>query len=139
MAKTFKFVIVSPESQVFSAEVENVVLPGFDGYMTIMAEHAPMIVQLIPGFIDIEGKADQGYFILGGFAHIQNDKLVVIAQDVIERSSLTKEWIDSHITKTKEALLNISTDTSMQAIQQRNRMEDFLHQLTTVHGVFTLA
>ena len=45
----FHFELVSPEQLLFSGEVESVAIPGIEGQMTILKDHAPVMTTLKPG------------------------------------------------------------------------------------------
>jgi len=45
------FEFVSPESVLFSGDVDQVDLPGAEGDMGILADHAPMVTALRPGIV----------------------------------------------------------------------------------------
>ena len=53
MADAFKFELVSPERLLVSGEVEQVLVPGAEGDMTMLAHHAPLLTTLRPGLLDI--------------------------------------------------------------------------------------
>ncbi len=44
-----KLEIVTPEASIFSDEVDIVVIPGFEGEMGVLPQHAPLVTSLIPG------------------------------------------------------------------------------------------
>jgi F-type H+-transporting ATPase subunit epsilon len=46
MARTFKLQIATPERVVAEEEVVALVAPAFDGYLGVMARHAPMVAEL---------------------------------------------------------------------------------------------
>ena len=48
MADPFKFELVSPERLLVSGEVEQVLVPGAEGDMTVLAKHAPVLTTLRP-------------------------------------------------------------------------------------------
>ena len=43
MADPFQFELVSPERLLMSSKVEQVVVPGSEGYFTVMKGHAPFM------------------------------------------------------------------------------------------------
>ena len=47
---TIQFDLVSPERKLASVEASEIQIPGADGDFTVMAEHAPMLTTLRPGF-----------------------------------------------------------------------------------------
>ena len=54
MADTLQFDLVSPERSLASMQVSEVQIPGSDGDMTAMADHAPTITTLrIVWLVDI--------------------------------------------------------------------------------------
>ena len=48
MAEAFKFELVSPERLLVSEEVQYVVIPGAEGEMTVMVNHAPVMSTIKP-------------------------------------------------------------------------------------------
>ncbi|MDD9333266.1 MAG: F0F1 ATP synthase subunit epsilon, partial [Bartonella sp.] len=57
--ESFLFELVSPEKLIFSEKVISVVLPSVSGYLTIMANHAPLVVSLVPGVIRIMSSSEE--------------------------------------------------------------------------------
>ena len=53
MVDPFKFELVSPERLLVSGDVEQVLVPGAEGDMTVFAKHAPVLTTLRPGLLDI--------------------------------------------------------------------------------------
>lgn len=85
MAGPFHCTVVTPEAQVFDAEVSSVVLPAHDGQMGVLALHAPMMVELGKGRLTLS-KAAGGQTTLaieGGFAQVQDNQLVVLADKAV--------------------------------------------------------
>ena len=57
-----------------------------------MAEHAPIITTLRPGFINVASpKGDFKYFVTGGFAEVSAGSTSVLAEKAYLDSDLTKE------------------------------------------------
>ena len=54
MADTMQFDLVSPERRLASMQVQAVLVPGADGDLTAMADHAPLITTLRPGMLLVE-------------------------------------------------------------------------------------
>ena len=86
MPDAFKFELVSPERLLVSGEVEQVLVPGAEGDMTVLAHHAPLLTTLRPGLLDIglPGGEHQRYFIRGGFAEVGPSGLTVLAETAID-------------------------------------------------------
>ena len=53
MAEPFQFELVSPERLLLSELVDQVVVPGSEGYFTVLKGHAPFMSTLRPGVVDV--------------------------------------------------------------------------------------
>ena len=53
MEKNFNLEIISPEKILLSDKVNSVTIPSFEGEMTILSDHIPLITFLRPGIIEI--------------------------------------------------------------------------------------
>jgi F-type H+-transporting ATPase subunit epsilon len=77
---TFHFDLVSPEKLLFSGDVTQVDLPGTEGDMGVLAQHAPLVTALRPGILIIHGEgAPQRVVVNGGFAEVSPSGLTVLA------------------------------------------------------------
>ena len=50
MEKNFNLEIISPEKILLSEKVNSVTIPSFEGEMTILLDHIPLITFLRPGY-----------------------------------------------------------------------------------------
>lgn len=87
MAATFDLEIVTPERKFFSDEVEMVILRTPDGEMGILKGHAPMVVAVDIGPIQIKKDGEWLKAVLTeGFMEVKQDKTIILAD--------TAEWPD---------------------------------------------
>lgn len=72
--------IVTPERKVYSNDIRFVVLPGSEGELGILPEHAPLVSALKIGQLRIqhEGKTIK-VAVSGGFAEVRSNKVTVLA------------------------------------------------------------
>ena len=83
-----QFELVSPERSLASLQVTEVQLPGTDGDMTAMADHAPVITTLRPGMVRAVSSAGATeYFVTGGFAEVTATGTTVLAEKAYEKGS----------------------------------------------------
>lgn len=77
----FHLSIVTPEKVYFEAEVKSLTVPGTEGYLGILSNHAPLITALIPGKIEFRDKADEVSILAvsGGFIEISNNRATILA------------------------------------------------------------
>lgn len=104
MADTMQFDLVSPERSLASLQVASVQIPGADGDMTAMPDHAPIITTLRPGVLRIEGPSGTAeYVVSGGFAEITATSLSVLAEKAIPLNEVTRAHIDELIDDARAA------------------------------------
>ena len=99
MAKIF-FDLVSPENLIFNDQVGMIILPGKDGDMGILPGHSKIISSLRPGRVMVYGEDKtllKSFFVSGGFAEINPEKCIVLAESVNEMSDLDKSSIETEI------------------------------------------
>ncbi len=82
MAKqTFTLELVTPDRRVIRAEVEEVQLPGRDGYLGILPGHAPLLTELGAGVLSYHQGGQVHYATaLMGFAEVLGDRVIVLAE-----------------------------------------------------------
>ncbi|PVA05854.1 F0F1 ATP synthase subunit epsilon [Thalassorhabdomicrobium marinisediminis] len=91
----FKFDLVSPERRLAELDATEVQIPGADGDMTAMADHAPTITTLRPGILKVVHSGGTEEFVVsGGFAEITANSVTVLAEKALPRSEATKERMD---------------------------------------------
>ena len=87
--------VVTPERQVWSGPAEMLIARGVDGEVGILAEHAPLLVQLAIGPLRIlrEGGEEIAAVVDGGFLHVGTHEGVTRA-DVLAAHAELREEID---------------------------------------------
>ena len=106
MEDNFKLEIISPEKIVFSEDVKMVILPSYEGDMSVLKHHISIITFLRPGIIKVQkskGDFDE-FFIQDGTVEYFNDNLVVLSASAINVKNLSKEFLDKLNKNTQEKL-----------------------------------
>jgi F-type H+-transporting ATPase subunit epsilon len=72
---------VTPERALVHEDVDEVEIPGEDGYFGVLPGHAPLLAALQPGELWYR-RGGQKYFafIAGGFAEVLPDRVAILAQ-----------------------------------------------------------
>ena len=106
MEGNFRTEIVSPEKVIFSGDCSMTTLPGYEGDMSILKNHIPIITFLRPGLIKIkmDGEKNEEFFIQDGVVEFFNDILVILSSSAINKKNLSKQFIDSLNSETNEKL-----------------------------------
>ena len=107
MEDTYKIEIVSPEKVIFSDEnVQEAVLPSYEGEMGILKDHIPIISFLRPGIVKILKSPENvnSFFVQDGIIEFYNNNLTILSSKIINIKNLNKEKIDLLITETEKIL-----------------------------------
>jgi F-type H+-transporting ATPase subunit epsilon len=111
MADTMTFDLVSPERRLVSGEAKSVQLPGSEGDMTAMPDHAPTITTLRPGILSVElTDGVQEFAVTGGFAEITGGATSVLAENAYPKSSEHREAIEKHLEEARAAQTEATGD-----------------------------
>ena len=80
MADRLTLELATPNRLVVSAEVDEVVIPGRQGYFGVLPGHAPLLATLGIGELTYRVGRDEYHAALcGGFAEVLNDKVIILA------------------------------------------------------------
>ena len=106
MADGVKIEIVSPERLVLSEQVRSVVVPGTDGYFTVLGDHAPLMSTLKPGFITVTDLSNVAhvYYVRGGFADVAPAGLTILAEEARPVAEFNRTEIEALIASGMSAL-----------------------------------
>ena len=107
MSENFNLEIISPDQTLFNADVKQVIIPAYEGLMTILKDHISLITFLRPGFIEaeIENKIEK-FYVEEGTVEFFNNKLLILTSSTIKLEELTKENISKMIEESKVLLQN---------------------------------
>jgi F-type H+-transporting ATPase subunit epsilon len=77
--------VATPMRLVVAEPVDEVVVPGSEGYFGVLPGHAPFLTTLGIGELTYrQGRDERHLAVSGGFAEVRNDKVIVLA-DTAER------------------------------------------------------
>lgn len=119
---SFKLSIVSPERILFEDDVVSLVVPGGEGYLGILSNHAPLISTLKVGEIKFRDKNNKELWMAtsGGFIEVSNNKATILADTAefvheIDHGRAMKELQHA------EGLLNMDLSSSDREIAKHSR------------------
>ncbi len=84
MATTFTLSILTPERTVFEGPVEYVQVPGTEGYLGVLANHAALVTGLAQGTLTVRtpGGKESTVAVSGGFFEVNHNRATVLADSV---------------------------------------------------------
>ena len=130
MTNKFDLTIISAESKVFEGKVENILVPGMVGDFLVLANHAPCISSIRPGFLEFsDGTSDkQRYFVSGGIIEVSNNKVSVLVDSAVSGEKIVKEDITNLISEVDDRLSAADTINKDDLGLRKNDLEEALKQ-----------
>ena len=84
MDNTIRLEIVTPEATVYSEDVDMVTLPGVEGQMGVLPQHARLMTQLVPGELIVNKGGHDDFMAVGeGLVEITNEHVSIVTNMAI--------------------------------------------------------
>jgi len=89
MAKTLNLQIVTPESTVYSQDVEMVTLPGIEGQLGIYPDHVRLMTQMEPGEMIVRRDGRDEFLAVGeGLVEITANRVAIVTDMAVAADSI---------------------------------------------------
>ena len=117
MANAFNFELVSPERLLFAEQVTAVVVPGSDGYFTVMANHAPLMSTIRPGVVEatLASGGTKKIFVRGGFVDVAGSSFTLLAEQAMPVEELNADAIAAQIKDAEDDVTDARSDAKREA------------------------
>ena len=103
--------IVTPEKKIYSDDVDSVVVPGSEGEMGILTDHAPLMTMLQPGELRVfKGGEELRMAIGSGFIEVSNNKVAVLTDMAVHESDIDDVAAEEAIQRAEAALRDTHLD-----------------------------
>jgi F-type H+-transporting ATPase subunit epsilon len=120
MAEPFQFELVSPERLLLSGQVDQVVVPGSEGYFTVLKGHAPFMSTLRPGVVEVmRGEGDIRIFVRGGFADVSGEGLTILAEQAIPLDEVDSAMLAQEVKNAEEDVADAKDGEAKDAAELR--------------------
>ncbi|KAG1702805.1 ATP synthase epsilon chain [Nymphon striatum] len=126
MSEAFSFELVSPEALVLGGEASEVVVPGSEGYFTVLAKHSPFMTTVKPGIVDVkmsDGEAKR-IFVRGGFADVSPDGFTLLAEQATMLEDFNMEELDQDIQAARDDVKDSDGEKKAKAEAVLAQLED---------------
>ena len=123
----FRLSIVTPEKIFFDEDIQSLVVPGTEGYLGVLSNHAPLISALKPGRVEIRDTKETIHFlaVTNGFIEVSNNVATILceaaefAKDIdIERAEKALATAQSHINDYNSGNKEINVDAEKDAVER---------------------
>ena len=86
----FRLSIVTPEKVFFDADIQSLIVPGIEGYLGVLSNHAPLITALEPGKIEFRDANGQTNYlaVTSGFLEVSGNVATLLADAVEETEEI---------------------------------------------------
>jgi F-type H+-transporting ATPase subunit epsilon len=85
--------VITPERKVYSEDIRYVIVPGTEGEMGFLPDHAPLVSTLNIGIVRVfkEGEKPLRIAVAGGFVEVRNSRVAILSraaerEDEIDRT-----------------------------------------------------
>ncbi len=131
MEKLIDCSILTPESLVYEGQIASASLMADDGRLGILYNHAPLISKLGLGEVKVSlDKETMQFFVEGGLVEMNNNKLIILAENACSKEELNKGELDSRLSEV-EKLLDESNENS-------SERDDLLSEMKTLKAKLSL-
>jgi len=122
--------VVSPERLIMSKSVDMVSISGTEGDFGVLPGHTALVSSIRPGLLKIEADKDvEIFFISGGFIEVIEDKVSILATDVISSNDINVAECEDKIKKCNEKIVasenEVDTKSFIKSIAKYQAMIDF--------------
>ncbi len=97
MADKFKFEIITPENTIYNKDSEEVTIPSYEGLMTILKDHIPLVTFLRPGIITVKNDETRQFYTEEGTVEFSNNKMLILTSRTYDTQTLEKSKINEMI------------------------------------------
>ena len=126
MADAFTFELVSPEKLVFSGSATEVIVPGTEGYFTVMKDHAPFMSTIKPGVVEakLESGEDMKIFVPGGLADVSPSGFTLLAEMATPVADINADFINGQIESAEKIVANAVEEKKQAAQEKVNQLNE---------------
>ena len=102
MSQEFKIEIISPDKSIFSGNTDEAILPCFEGQVTVLKDHIPLITFLRPGIIEIGKNAK--FYTEDGTVEFSDNNLLILSTTIQSVKMINTEQKNNMIQEAEKAL-----------------------------------
>jgi F-type H+-transporting ATPase subunit epsilon len=95
MANRLRLEIVTPETTVYSEDVDMVTLPGIEGQMGILPDHVRLMTQLVPGEMIVRKDGRDDFLAVGeGMVEITGDRVAIVTDMAVRAENIDEAKVE---------------------------------------------
>ena len=107
MSEKFSIEIISPDNTILKSETAEVIIPAFEGLMTILKNHISLITFLRPGCIEVKlNNKLIKFYVEEGTVEFSRNNLLILSSTAKNKKNFTPESARKMLERTSEKLKN---------------------------------
>jgi F-type H+-transporting ATPase subunit epsilon len=115
---TLKLEIVTPETKVYSEDVDMVTLPGSEGEFGVFPKHVPLLTALKPGELRVRKDGRETSLAIGeGFVEVKADGVSVLTDMALEAEKIDIGAAEAAVERAEAAMKEDHGAEEVAAIQ----------------------
>jgi F-type H+-transporting ATPase subunit epsilon len=108
--------LVTPTQRILEVQCDEVRAPGAKGSFGVRPGHEPFLTTLDAGGLRyFEGTKEDAYAVVGGFAEVSEDRVLILADEAVHVEELDAEAEKAALKEAERRLAEVQTD----AVQRR--------------------
>jgi F-type H+-transporting ATPase subunit epsilon len=103
----FRLTIVTPERPFFEDACSALVVPGSEGYLGVLTDHAPLITAMKPGDIKVtlgDGSSQLHFAVSGGFFEVSHNHATLLAESIEEPGAIDIKRAEAAVSRARQRL-----------------------------------
>ena len=125
------FELATPTRMLVTAEADEVVAPGVEGYFGVLPGHAAFLTTLGPGEVTYRsGQTEHRVAVTGGFAEVRAERVIILAENAERPEEIDRERAERARQRAEMRLQGKSPDGSQEEV-------DFARALTALARALT--
>lgn len=118
--KLLQLNIVTPERSMVSDKVDQVNIPGSEGDMGILYDHAPILTAMRPGQLSYQKGPDTIYLVVsGGYLEVTDNRVTVLAETAEFLSEIDRDRAERARVEAESLLTNAQTEEEFREAQKK--------------------
>jgi F-type H+-transporting ATPase subunit epsilon len=115
---TLKLEIVTPETKIYSEDVDMVTLPGSEGELGVYPRHVPLLTTLKPGELRVLKSGRETAMAIGeGFVEIKADAVSVLTDMALESAQIDLAAAEAAVERAEAAMKEDHSAEEVAALQ----------------------
>ena len=118
MADRIQFEIVTPERRVVAEEVDELIMPGVEGYLGVRPGHAPLLTALQVGEVSYStGSKQHVIAVSGGFSEVLRHRVSILAESAEKADEIDANRAELARERAEGRLKTAGQETDIQRAQ----------------------